>query len=95
MKIGILAYHAACNFGAFLQLLSTVEYIRNCGDEPLVINWMPSDFRDYYEKASLPEVLHLYKELRQKYYPLTRLCETAQEVAETIKEDGILYINIK
>lgn len=89
MKIGILAYHAACNFGAFLQLLSTVEYIRNCGDEPLVINWMPSDFRDYYEKAALPEVLHLYKDLRQYYYPLTRLCETAQEVAETIKEDGI------
>lgn len=38
MKIGILTYHAACNFGAFLQLLSTVEHVRKRGLEPLVIN---------------------------------------------------------
>ena len=30
MKIGILTYHAACNFGANLQVLSTV------GDQALV-----------------------------------------------------------
>lgn len=44
MKIGILTYHAACNFGAFLQLLSTVEHVRKRGLEPLVINWIPKDF---------------------------------------------------
>lgn len=48
MKIGLLAYHAARNFGAFLQLLSTVEYIKKQGDEPMVINWIPKDFsKDY------------------------------------------------
>lgn len=52
MKIGLLAYHAACNFGAFLQLLSTVEYIKKQGDEPIVINWIPKDFSKDYEKRS-------------------------------------------
>ena len=28
MRIGLLAYHAACNFGANLQLLSTFENLK-------------------------------------------------------------------
>jgi len=89
MKIGLLAYHAACNFGAFLQLLSTVEYIKKQGDEPRVINWIPRDFRKDYEKRSLPEVRELYANLQKEYYPLTELCETAKEVAAVIEKEGI------
>lgn len=89
MKIGLLAYHAACNFGAFLQLLSTVEYIRKQGDEPRVINWIPRDFRKDYEKRALPEVRALYVKLQQQYYALTELCETAQEVASIIEKEHI------
>lgn len=89
MKIGLLAYHAACNFGAFLQLLSTVEYIKKHGDEPVVINWVPRDFRRYYEKRSKNEIRELYSSLRNKYYPLSTLCETAKEVAELIEHEHI------
>lgn len=89
MKIGLLAYHAACNFGAFLQLLSTVEYIKKRGDEPRVINWIPKDFRKNYEKRSLPEVRDLYARLREQYYPMTELCETAKEVANVIEKENI------
>lgn len=89
MKIGLLAYHAACNFGAFLQLLSTVEYIKKRGDEPRVINWIPKDFRKDYELRSLPEVRNLYAKLRQWYFPLTELCETTKEVAEVIEKEHI------
>ena len=89
MKIGLLAYHAACNFGAFLQLLSTIEFIREKGDEPRVINWIPRDFRKDYKKRSLPEVRSLYAKLQQQYYPLTKLCETAKEVASVIEEEDI------
>ncbi|WP_276962572.1 polysaccharide pyruvyl transferase family protein [Bacteroides graminisolvens] len=89
MKIGLLAYHAACNFGAFLQLLSTVEYIKKQGDEPRVINWIPRDFRKDYEKRALPEVRALYEKLQQRYYALTELCETAQEVASVIEKEQI------
>jgi len=89
MKIGLLAYHAACNFGAFLQLLSTVEYIRKKGDEPRVINWIPKDFKKDYENRSQSEVRDLYSNLQKQYYPLTKLCETAKEVAETIEKENI------
>ncbi len=89
MKIGLLAYHAACNYGAFLQLLSTVEYIKKQGDEPWVINWVPKDFRAYYEKCSLPEVRALYLHLINQYYPLTTLCETDKEVAAVIENEHI------
>ena len=89
MKIGLLAYHAACNFGAFLQLLSTVEYIKKQGDEPMVINWVPRDFRRYYEKHSKKEVLSLYDKLQKEYYPLTKLCETDNEVAKVIEDEKI------
>lgn len=89
MKIGLLAYHAACNFGAFLQLLSTVEYIKKRGDEPIVINWIPKDFRKDYEKRSLPDVRSLYARLRGKYYPMTKLCETDKQVAMVIENENI------
>lgn len=89
MKIGLLAYHAACNFGAFLQLLSTVEYIKKQGDEPIVINWIPKDFRKDYEKRSLPNVRSLYAQLREKYYPMTKLCETDKQVAMVIENENI------
>lgn len=89
MKIGLLAYHAACNFGAFLQLLSTVEYIKKLGDTPLVINWIPEDFRKDYEKRSLPEVRKLYLDLQHLYYPLTKICKTPEEVANVIKYENI------
>lgn len=89
MKIGLLAYHAACNFGAFLQLLSTVEYIKKQGDEPIVINWIPKDFRKDYEKRSLPDVRRLYARLREKYYPMTKFCETDKQVAMVIENENI------
>lgn len=89
MKIGLLAYHAACNFGAFLQLLSTVEYVKKQGDEPIVINWVPKDFRKEYEKKSLPEVRKVYAQLREVYYPMTELCETARQVARIIEKERI------
>lgn len=89
MKIGILTYHAACNFGAFLQLLSTVEYVRKRGDDPLVINWIPCDFEDDYKKRSKLEVRELYANFRSKYFNLTRLCRTSSEVAEVIRDNNI------
>lgn len=89
MKIGLLAYHAACNFGAFLQLLSTVEYLKKQGDAPIVINWIPKDFRKDYEKRSLPAVRELYAHLREQYYPMTEICETEKDVALIIEKENI------
>jgi len=89
MKIGLLAYHAACNFGAFLQLLSTIEYLKKHGDDPIVINWIPSDFKNDYIIRSKESVRKLYECLRKQYYPMTELCETDIEVARVIEKEGI------
>ena len=51
MKIGLLAYHSACNMGATLQLLSSYGYWQKVGHEPVVINWIPQDLEDFYKMA--------------------------------------------
>lgn len=89
MKIGILTYHAACNFGAFLQLLSTVEYVKKRGAEPVVINWVPKDFEADYQKRSSVEVRNLYAEYRKNYLTLTRLCRSSKDIADVIREESI------
>lgn len=89
MKIGLLAFHGACNFGAFLQLLSTIEYIKKHGDEPIIVNWIPKDTRKVNEKRSLPEVRELYAGLRKQYFPLTDLCATDKNVADIIEKEDI------
>ena len=89
MKIGILTYHAACNFGAFLQLLSTVECIKNHGDVPIVINWIPTDFEKDYKRRSSQEIRNLYAKYRQSYLALTKLCRTSEDVRIVIQEEGI------
>ena len=43
MKIGLLAYHSVCNFGAMLQLLSTYMFLKNHGHEPMFINLVAKD----------------------------------------------------
>ena len=94
MKIGILTYHAACNNGAFLQLLSTVEYIKSRGFSPVVINWVPNDFEKDYLKRSSSKVRELYYDLTIKHFSLTRLCRTSKDIAEVIKEQGIKRVII-
>lgn len=89
MKVGILTYHAACNFGANLQALSTVEYFRNSGDEVRLINFYPDELEQYYLKRS-PEVQYEeHRCFREEHLPLTRRCRDEHEVAEVIEEEKI------
>ena len=41
MKVGILTFHAAHNFGAMLQAYALQEQIRINGHEPWIINYVP------------------------------------------------------
>lgn len=89
MKIGLLTYHAACNFGANLQALSTVEYFRNAGHDIYVIDWYSEELELFY-RNSTPEKQYLcHVEFRQKYLPLTNRCINEIDVARTIEELGI------
>lgn len=88
-KIGVLAYHSACNFGANLQVYSTVGYLKKHGYQPLVINWIASDLEKIYHKQ-IPECqVNVHREFVDRYFPLSRLCRTTTDIAEVIKEEHI------
>ena len=89
MKIGILTYHAACNFGANLQVLSTVDYLKNHGHIPIVINWMTKQLEDVYVNNT-PEIqFEEHRKYRDKYLPLTRRCYDDDDIVNVIKEEQI------
>jgi hypothetical protein len=89
MKIGIIAYNAACNFGANLQLLSTVENVKKNGHDPYVINWIPITLESGYIRTIVPEQRAAHESFRNKYYNETNLCRTAEDVAREIENNNI------
>ena len=89
MKIGLLSYHAVCNFGATLQLLSTCGYLCKHGHTPIIINWVPKDLEESY-KAHTPDVQYIrQQELRDQIWNETALCRTMEDVVNVITENGI------
>lgn len=94
MKIGILTYHSVYNFGANLQVYSTVEYLKNKGYDPLVINWVPEELEAGYNRSNPPEQAAAHNDFIRRNLPLTTLCRNDAEVVETIEENGIEAIII-
>lgn len=89
MRIGILTYHAACNFGANLQALSTYSYLKNQGHTPLVIDWMTQELENYYRRSiPLPQYL-AHQRFRQEKLVMTKPCYTDDDIVKVIKDENI------
>lgn len=94
MKIGLIAYPTVCNFGANLQMLSTLEYFRKHNIDIEIINWLPISLENVY-KGSIPEVQYnAHEEFRSKYFTMSRVCRTAKDVSDVIESDGITGVII-
>ena len=52
MKIGILTFHCAHNYGAVLQAYGLQEYLKNIGHEVYIIDFRPSYITNGYQKFS-------------------------------------------
>ncbi len=89
MKIGLLTYHAACNYGANLQALSTLSYWRNNGDDPVFINWVSKELEEHYKRITPPVQFREHEIFRERFLPMTRRCYTDEDVASVIVEEGI------
>ena len=89
MKIGLLAYHSACNFGATLQLLSTYRYLLKAGHEPVVINWIPQDLEDFYRRTTPAAQFENQINVRRLLWRETVRCYGVKDVADVIERDGI------
>lgn len=89
MRIGILTYHAVCNFGANLQALSTIEYFRAHSYEPIIINWYPKELENIYIQNTPKEQFEIHKQFRDKYFVMTERCFSAKEVANVVNKWNI------
>lgn len=89
MKIGILTYHFAHNFGANLQVLSTVGHLGREGHVPVVINWRPEGVEEQYRRNT-PEVqAPVHREYAAAHLPVSAVCRTAKDIARLIEDARI------
>lgn len=89
MRIGLLAYHSACNFGATLQLFSSYMYLLNHQQTPVIINWIPEDLERYYRNCTPKTQFECQASVRKQLWKETDLCRNSQEVAQIIEKEGI------
>lgn len=84
MKIGILTYHCVTNFGAQLQTLSTIGYMKKHGHEPIVLNWFPQDLEDFYLTGHPRVQFDEQYQFAMKNMPVSSLCRSLEELCEEI-----------
>ncbi len=89
MKIGILTYHAAYNFGANLQALSTFRYLKRAGHEPIMIDFSPKELEEAFDKSVPVEQANAHKHYLHYNFVLTGRCRNASEVAAEIENNNI------
>ncbi|GHV04240.1 hypothetical protein FACS189416_2140 [Bacteroidia bacterium] len=94
MNIGILTYHWVPNFGANLQTLATVSYLRNNGYTPIVINWIPEDCKKSYEKITPKTQFEAHKVFQERFFTCTEECENDDDIINAIKNNSIEAIII-
>lgn len=56
MKIGILTFHCAHNYGAVLQTYGLQEYLKSCGHDVEIIDYRPTYLTRGYEAFPLPDL---------------------------------------
>ena len=89
MKIGILTFHSVYNFGANLQVHSTVEFLKKNGIESIIINWVPVDLENRYTKTIPAQQARIHKDFIRLNLPCTELCRTDLEISQVIERHGI------
>ncbi len=94
MKVGLLAYHSVCNFGATLQLLSTYQYLKNNGVTPIIINWIAPDLQLFYEQTTPQQQIRQQALLRKQIWLETDLCQNAEQIAREIEKHQIQAVII-
>lgn len=51
MKLGILTFHMAHNYGAMIQAYSLQEYLKSCGHDVSIIDYRPEYFSKIYKRG--------------------------------------------
>lgn len=89
MNIGILTYHCVPNFGAQLQTLSTVGFLKRHGHNPIVLHWYPKDIERQYD-LHVPKVqIRCQMEFAQQNFPLSMLCRNENKLIKEIERNHL------
>lgn len=88
-RIGILTYHCVPNFGAQLQALSTVGYLRKHGYDPIILHWYPKDLEEFYYKRAPKEQNKLQMKFAETHMPVSKLCRNLKELCAEIERLSI------
>lgn len=92
MKIGILTFNTAINFGANLQACSTYCYLKKNGYDPVFISYTPTDATDEAKTNPSDQVAAL--RLFQQRFNVTEPCHDSKEVARVLHDNGIRNVII-
>lgn len=84
MRIGILTYHCVPNFGAQLQALSTIGYLRRIGHEAFLLHWYAKDLEEMYSHRVPSEQIEIHSLFASQNFSLTKKCKTEAELIDTI-----------
>lgn len=63
MKIGILTFHRATNYGAILQAYALVSYLNSIGHDAKIIDYIPSGMGQLYASVNLSGVVKKIKRI--------------------------------
>lgn len=86
MKIGILTYHAPCNFGANLQAYTNQQLFSSFGHDTWVINYERPD--DLYPSYCDTVQQSAHSKFTTKSLNLTRPIHNGEELSALLKEEG-------
>ncbi len=64
MKIGILTFHCAHNYGAVLQCYALQEFLKGLGHDVNVIDYRPSYLNSYYKAINIRANRNIFKVLK-------------------------------
>lgn len=90
MKIGILTHYKANNFGANLQALSTAEFLKKQGHEPIFINWTP--YLALSNSRTSDKQIKTHQVFAKKHFESTGICNTEKDINDELDRIGIKHI---
>lgn len=85
MRVGILTYHCVPNFGAQLQAMSTVGYLRRMGHTPVVLHWYPKDLEQQYVRRVPKAQRQCHRIFTDDNFPLSSLCRNERQLIQEIE----------
>lgn len=93
MRIGILTYHCVPNFGAQLQAVSTVGYLKRSGYEPVVLNWYPYELEKMYSLRIPNCQVEMHQKFTEDLLPVSSVCRTVGDLVreiDTLQLQGLI-----